>query len=54
MRKAAGTCDLAVSTTFGGRHRFLAAPTANKPIRLWGIVEADETFLCRSCKGLRR
>ena len=54
VRKAAKACDIAVSTTFRWRHRFLATPTACKPAQLSGIVEADETFFRRSYKGLRR
>ena len=54
VRKAAKACDVAVSTAFRWRHRFLATPTACKPAQLSGIVEADETFFRRSYKGLRR
>jgi transposase-like protein len=54
VRKSAETCGVAVSTAFRWRHRFLAAPTANQPPRLSGIVEADETFFRRSYKGSRR
>lgn len=54
LRKAAGTCGVALSTAFRWRHRFLAAPTASKPAQLSGIVEADETFFRRSYKGSRR
>ena len=54
VRKSARSCDVAVSTAFRWRHRFLAAPTANKPTQLSGIVEADETFFRRSYKGSRR
>lgn len=54
VRKSANSCGVAVSTAFRWRHRFLAAPTANKPCGLSGIVEADETFFRRSDKGSRR
>ena len=33
------------------RHRFLRAPSDDKPRRLSGIVEADETFILESFKG---
>lgn len=54
VRKSASRCDVAVSTAFRWRHRFLRAPAANKPAKLSGIVEADETFFRRSYKGSRR
>jgi len=43
VRQSAKACGVAVSTAFQWRHRFLVAPTANKPTQLSGIVEADET-----------
>jgi transposase-like protein len=54
VRKSARDCGVALSTAFRWRHRFLAAPTANKPTRMSGIVEVDETFFRRSYKGSRR
>jgi transposase-like protein len=51
--KAADRCDVAVTTAFRWRHRFLAAPALDKPSRLSGIVEADETFILESFKGRR-
>jgi transposase-like protein len=54
VRKSAKACGVAVSTAFRWRHRFLATPTASKPVQMSGIVEADETFFRRSYKGLRR
>lgn len=53
VRKSAKACGVAVSTAFRWRHRFLAAPAADKPTQLSGIVEADETFFRRSYKGSR-
>jgi transposase-like protein len=50
---AAKRCDVAVTTAFRWRHRFLAASTQDKPSRLSGIVEADETFILESFKGRR-
>ena len=47
VRKSAARCDLAVSTAFRWRHRFLQAiKTAAAP--LCGIVEADETYVLES------
>jgi len=51
--KAADRCGVAVTTAFRWRHRFLAAPALDKPNRLNGIVEADETFILESFKGRR-
>jgi transposase-like protein len=51
--KAAERCGVAVSTAFRWRHRFLSAPALDKPGRLTGIVEADETFILESFKGKR-
>jgi transposase-like protein len=51
--KAAKRCDVAVTTAFRWRHRFLSAPALDKPNRLNGIVEADETFILESFKGRR-
>lgn len=54
VRKAAAACDVAVSTAFRWRHRFLRAAKTKQPVNLSGIVEADETFFRRSFKGSRR
>ena len=51
--KAAKRCDVAVTTAFRWRHRFLSAPALDKPSRLKGIVEADETYILESFKGKR-
>jgi len=50
---AASRCGVAYSTAFRWRHRFLVAPALDKPTRLNGIVEADETFILESFKGKR-
>ena len=48
----ADRCDLAVSTAWRWRHRFLEAiKTDAAPLR--GIVEADETYVLESLKGSR-
>ncbi len=51
--EAAKRCDIAVTTAFRWRHRFLSAPALDKPSQLNGIVEADETYLLESFKGRR-
>lgn len=52
VRRSADRCDLAVSTAFRWRHRFLRAiQTDAAPLR--GIVEADETYVLESQKGSR-
>jgi transposase-like protein len=53
VAKAAKRCDVAVSTAFRWRHRFLSAPAGDKPMQLNGIVEADETYIRESFKGKR-
>jgi transposase-like protein len=54
VRKTAEVCDVAVSTAFRWRHRFLRTAKTKQPSQLSGIVEADETFFRRSFKGSRR
>jgi len=53
VSKAAERCRIAYTTAFRWRHRFLAALNLDKPQRLSGIVEADETFILESFKGKR-
>lgn len=53
VAQAASRCGVAYTTAFRWRHRFLAAPALDKPTRLIGIVEADETFILESFKGRR-
>ena len=53
LAKSAKRCGVAFSTAFRWRHRFLAAPAVDKPTKLTGIVEADETFILESFKGKR-
>ena len=45
IAKAAERCKVAYTTAFRWRHRFLSALNLDKPRRLSGIVEADETFI---------
>lgn len=51
ITKAAERLDVARSTAFRWRHRFLQLPQAIKAQSLSGIVEADETCVHRSFKG---
>ena len=53
LAKAAERCQIHPSTAFRWRHRFLAALNFDKPERLSGVVEADETFILESFKGRR-
>lgn len=50
VRESADRCDVAVSTAFRWRHRFLGAVKSGAS-SLRGIVEADETFVLASRKG---
>jgi len=54
IAKAATRCGVDYTTAFRWRHRFLEALNRDKPTRLSGIVEADETFVLESFKGRRR
>ena len=53
VHQAAARLQVAPSTAFRWRHRFLALPQSVKPQTLLGIAEADETFILRSSKGQR-
>ena len=52
VRASAQRCGFAVNTAFRWRHRFLTAEH-QKPRKLTGIVEADETYVLKSQKGER-
>ena len=54
VRQAAEHCGVHRNTTFRWRHRFLSLVEKNKPERLTGIVEADETFFRESLKGKKK
>ncbi len=43
--------NVAVSTAFRWRHRFLQAPAKDKPSEVAGIIEADEMIFLESYKG---
>jgi transposase-like protein len=51
LAKTAALCGVHPTTAFRWRRRVLRAPAADKPRRLNGIVEADETFILESFKG---
>ena len=53
ITKAALRLEVARSTAFRWRHRFLALPHQVKAGHFDGIVEADETCFLKSCKGQR-
>ena len=52
VRESAVRCNLAVSTSFRWRHRFLGTLDQHPP-KLTGIVEVDETYVLESQKGNR-
>jgi transposase-like protein len=54
IKQAAAKLQVAPSTAFRWRHRFLALPKTVQAQSLVGIAEADETFFLHSCKGQRR
>lgn len=54
ITKAAQQLEVARSTAFRWRHRFLALPHHVKAGHFSGIVEADETCVLKSHKGQRR
>jgi transposase-like protein len=54
LREVSDKLDVAMSTAFRWRHRFLALPKDVKADKLIGIAEADETLFLRSNKGQRR
>lgn len=51
ITKLSHKLDVARTTAFRWRHRFLKAPTERRPTEVSGIVEADETFFVESFKG---
>ena len=53
VNNAAAVLDVAATTAFRWRHRFLRLAQAVKASELTGAVEADETFFLRSSKGQR-
>jgi transposase-like protein len=53
VNRAAAELEVAATTAFRWRHRFLQLAQAVKAPELTGVVEADETFFLRSSKGQR-
>lgn len=53
LNEVAERIQVARSTAFRWRHRFLAVPQTVQAQALIGIAEADETYFLRSCKGQR-
>lgn len=53
ITQATKRLNVARSTAFRWRHRFLGLPKTVQAQALMGIAEADETFFLRSCKGQR-
>lgn len=51
ITKMAALMNVARTTAFRWRHRFLKSPTAARPSEVSGIIEADETFFSESFKG---
>ena len=51
VKRAAEHLNVAPSTAFRWRHRFLAVPRSVKPNALAGVAEIDETYVLESFKG---
>lgn len=51
VRESAKACKVHRNTSFRWRHRFLVLPEGQKPGKLTGIAEADETYFLESFKG---
>ena len=54
VRKVARQLGVHTSTAFRWRHRFLALLRESRADSVGGIVEVDETYVLRSCKGQRK
>ncbi|WP_306393624.1 hypothetical protein [Telluria beijingensis] len=54
VRASAEAVQVHRTTSFRWRHRMVAGFTCDRPARLGGMVEADETYMLESQKGLRR
>ena len=54
IKQAAAKLQVAPSTAFRWRHRFLALPKTVQARALGGIAEADQTYFLHSLKGQRR
>ncbi len=49
--RVAEELEVAITTAFRWRHRFLQAPAQDKPSEVAGIIEADEMIFLESYKG---
>jgi hypothetical protein len=47
------TVGVHLETSFRWRHRFLATTEGAKATAVTGIVDADETFICKSALGVQ-
>ncbi len=54
VRKSAVKCDVHRNTAFRWRHRFLLNANMVKAEKLYGIVEAEETYFLKSEKGSKK
>jgi transposase-like protein len=54
VRKSAAAVGVHRNTSFRWRHRFLEWISQDRPAKLHGITEADETYLLESDKGQRK
>ena len=54
VRAAAELVSVHRTTSFRWRHRFVPGAARQRPARLEGMVEADETYMLESQKGSRR
>ena len=54
VKSAADKVGVHANTSFRWRHRFLQWAKLDRPARLQGIAEADETFLLESRKGAKK
>ena len=54
LRQAAATLGVHRNTTLRWRHRFLKSVKEDRPPKLQGITEADETYFLESQKGCRQ
>jgi transposase-like protein len=54
VRAAAEVLDVAVTTAFRLRHRFLESAVTHQPKQVSGLLEADETYFRESQKGSRK
>jgi hypothetical protein len=51
LRYAASKLDINLNTAFRWQHRFIKSPSEHKPAELFGIIEADKTFVPEIFKG---